>query len=200
MNKSSNLLSDQDLLDKCKLNDERAFNMLFDRYFKRLYGFGFGLIQDEDVAKEIAMDVMLRLWQKRDELHLETALLPYLFRSVKNAVYNYWRKAKLVTEPLEFFEESLENSHPAADSEMVFRELAHSYANFLNSLPEQRRKIFRMSRDENLTYAEIAERLNLSIHTVRNQMSSSLDHLRKNFKDYNNEVSSLLIAILLYRF
>jgi DNA-directed RNA polymerase specialized sigma24 family protein len=94
MNKSLLLLSDQELLNKCKLNDERAFNALFDRYFKRLYTFGFSLVQDEDVAKEIAMDVMLRLWQKKGDLVIETELLPYLFRSVKNAIYNYWRKAK----------------------------------------------------------------------------------------------------------
>jgi RNA polymerase sigma-70 factor (family 1) len=200
MNKSLNLLSDQDLLDKCKLNDERAFNMLFDRYFKRLYGFGFGLIHDEDVAKEIAMDVMLRLWQKKGDLLVETQLLPYLFRSVKNAVYNHWRKAKLITEPLELFEDNLENSSPSADSRMVFKELEDTYTEFLNSLPEQRRKIFSMSRDENLSYAEIAERLNLSVHTVRNQMSSSLNHLRKNFEGYNNETMSLLIAIFLYKF
>lgn len=183
MNKSLHLLSDQELLNKCKLNDERAFNALFDRYFKRLYTFGFSLVQDEDVAKEIAMDVMLRLWQKKGDLVIETELLPYLFRSVKNATYNYWRKAKIITQPLEIFEDSLDNSFPSADSNLVFKELEKTYADYLNNLPEQRRKIFNLSRDENLSYAEIAEKLNLSVHTVRNQMSSSVRYFRKHFGD-----------------
>lgn len=183
MTKSLLLLSDQELLNKCKLNDERAFNALFDRYFKRLYTFGFGLVQEEDVAKEIAMDVMLRLWQKKGDLVIENGLLPYLFRSVKNATYNYWRKAKIITQPLEIFEDSLDHSFPSADSNLVFKELEKTYADYLNNLPEQRRKIFNLSRDENLSYAEIAEKLNLSVHTVRNQMSSSVRYFRKHFGD-----------------
>lgn len=193
MNKSLNLLSDQELLDQCRLNDERAFNMLFDRYFKRLYTFGYGLVQDEDLSKEIAMDVMLRLWQKKGDLVVENQLLPYLFRSIKNAVYNHWRKARIITQPLELFEDSLENSVPAADSNLVMKELEHSYEDFLNNLPEQRRKIFHLSRNENLSYAEIAERLNLSVHTVRNQMSSSVQYFKKHFED----ISKILIIIYL---
>ncbi|HWW41440.1 RNA polymerase sigma-70 factor [Pedobacter sp.] len=193
MNKSLNLLSDQELLNQCKLNDERAFNTLFDRYFKRLYNFGYGLIQDEDVAKEIAMDVMLRLWQKKGDLALENELLPYLFKSIKNAVYNYWRKAKIITHSLEVFEDSLQNAVPPADSNLEFKELEKQYADFLNEMPEQRRKIFHLSRNENLTYAEIADQLNLSVHTVRNQMSSSVRYFRKHMGD----ITKLIIIIYL---
>jgi RNA polymerase sigma-70 factor (ECF subfamily) len=193
MNKSLNLLSDQELLNQCKLNDERAFNTLFDRYFKRLYNFGYGLIQDEDVAKEIAMDVMLRLWQKKGDLVLENELLPYLFRSIKNAVYNHWRKARIITHSLEVFEDSLQNSVPSADSNLEFKELEKQYADFLNEMPEQRRKIFHLSRNENLTYAEIADQLNLSVHTVRNQMSSSVRYFRKHMGD----ITKLIIIIYL---
>jgi RNA polymerase sigma-70 factor (family 1) len=193
MNKSLNLLSDQELLNQCKLNDERAFNTLFDRYFKRLYNFGYGLIPDEDVAKEIAMDVMMRLWQKKGDLVLESELLPYLFRSIKNAVYNYWRKAKIITHSLEVFEDSLQNSVPSADSNLEFKELEKQYADFLNEMPEQRRKIFHLSRNENLTYAEIADQLNLSVHTVRNQMSSSVRYFRKHMGD----ITKLIIIIYL---
>lgn len=193
MNKPLNLPSDQELLDQCKLSDERAFNTLFDRYFKRLYSFGYGLIQDEEVAKEIAMDVMMRLWQKKGELVIGDELLPYLFRSIKNAVYNYWRKAKIITHSLEVFEDSLQNSVPSADSNLEFKELEKQYADFLNEMPEQRRKIFHLSRNENLTYAEIADQLNLSVHTVRNQMSSSVRYFRKHMGD----ISKLIIIIYL---
>lgn len=183
MNKPLNHLSDQELLNRCRLNDEKAFNLLFDRYFKLLYSFGYGLIQNEDIAKELAMDVMLRLWQKKGDLIVENELLPYLFRSVKNAVYNHWRKARIITQPLEIFEDNLENSSPSADSNLVFKELEKSYNDILNNLPEQRRKIFHLSRNENLSYAEIAEKMNLSVHTVRNQMSSSVRYFRKHFGD-----------------
>lgn len=193
MNKSLNLLSDQELLNQCKLNDERAFNTLFDRYFKRLFNFGFGLIQDEEVAKEIAMDVMMRLWQKKGDLVIGDELLPYLFRSIKNAVYNHWRKSKIITHSLEVFEDSLQNSVPSADSNLEFKELEKQYADFLNEMPEQRRKIFHLSRNENLTYAEIADQLNLSVHTVRNQMSSSVRYFRKHMGD----ISKLIIIIYL---
>lgn len=193
MNKSLNLLSDQELLNKCKLNDERAFNALFDRYFKRLYSFGYGLVQDEETAKEIAMDVMLRLWQKKGDIVIAEELLPYLFRSIKNAVYNHWRKNKIITHSLELFEDNLENSSPSADWNLEFKELEKQYTDFLNEMPEQRRKIFHLSRNENLSYAEIADQLNLSVHTVRNQMSSSVRYFRKHMGD----ISKVILIIYL---
>lgn len=196
MDKTLNILSDQELLDECKLNDERAFNILFDRYFKRLYNFGYGLIKDEDVCKEIAMDVMLRLWQKKGELIIGEELLPYLFRSIKNAVYNHWRRTKIITEPLEFFEDNLQNSTPSADSQLALKELEGIYARFLDNLPEQRRKIFHLSRHENKSYAEIAEELNLSVFTVRNQMSASISYMRKHLGDYNESMCILILALI----
>lgn len=196
MKKPLSLLSDQELLDKCKLDDEIAFNTLFDRYFKRLYSFGYGLIKDEDVSKEIAMDVMLRLWQKRGELTVDEQLLPYLFRSIKNAVYNHWRKTKIITEPLEFFEDNLQHSTPSADSQLALKELEEIYAHYLDNLPEQRRKIFHLSRHENKSYAEIAEELNLSVFTVRNQMSASISYMRKHLGNYNDSVCLLILALI----
>lgn len=180
--------TDQQLLDACILNDEKAFSQLFDRYFKPLYGFSFSLIKDTEVAKELAMDVMLRLWQKRGMVQAEQGLRAYLFRSIRNAVYNHLRKAQIITQPLDYLGDESHDMDFAADSHLLTSELERLYADKLEEMPEQRRRIFQLSRDENLTYTEIAERMNLSVHTVRNQMSSSLQYFRKHLGDHHGSL------------
>lgn len=189
-------MTDRQLLEACSLNDERAYNQLFDRYFKQLYGFSLSLLKDSGVAKELAMDVMLRLWQKRGVIQAEQGLRAYLFRSIRNAVYNHLRKTRIITQPLDYFSEDSKDADLAADSRLLAAELETLYAKKLKELPEQRRKIFQLSRDENLTYNEIAERMNLSIHTVRNQMSSSLQFFRKHLSDHHESLLFFLFPAL----
>ncbi|SFC68804.1 RNA polymerase sigma-70 factor, ECF subfamily [Parapedobacter composti] len=192
-------LSDQQLLQALQEDEKGVFNVLFDRYFHRLHGFGFSLLNDSETAKELAMDVMFRLWQKRKDIHLQEdqTLVPYLFRSIKNAVLNHLRKARILTQPLDTLLDEATDLALSADSRFNHHELAALYEDALRKMPEQRRKIFLLNREENLSYSEIAERLNLSIHTVRNQISSSLQYFHKHLGAYDETAILLLIAVLL---
>lgn len=144
------------------------------------------------------MDVMTRFWQRRTEINLgeDETFLPYLFQSTRNAVLNHLRKARMLTLPLDIFSELGDVSLPA-DARLSYAELERRYLETVNKMPEQRRKIFLLNREEELSYSEIAERLNISIHTVRNQMSSSLQYFRKHLGDYNKLVILLMTTVLL---
>ena len=197
--KSLVALTDFELLEGCCREGERYFNVLFDRYFSRLYGFSYSLLKNQEVSKQLAMDVMLKLWQKRQDIVLRTDqhLQPYLFQSVKNAVLNHLRKPNIVTEPVDNNLEQLHHTHVTPEMLVNRNELETAYQSMLKEMPEQRRKIFQLKREEDLSYEEIAERLNISVHTVRNQMSSSLDYLRKRMNTYNEGLLLLLIFRLL---
>lgn len=187
-------LSDQQLLDVFHTGNLKAYDLLFERYFKRLYGFAFSLLKDSEIAKELAMDVMVKLWQKEGKIDVGQSLKPYLFKAVRNSVYSHLRKSKLITQSLDLFAEYSEITEVSADTPFLCKELEGLYESKLNGLSPQRRKIFEFSRTEELTYVEIAEKMSLSVNTVRNQMSATLKYFRKHMDEYH-EVSILLILI-----
>ncbi|MFC3196701.1 RNA polymerase sigma-70 factor [Parapedobacter deserti] len=199
MVKALHNFSDYQLLQAFEENAEPVFNVLFDRYFSRIYKFGHSLLNDAETSKELAMDVMMRLWQKMSVIRLEEHqdLTGYLFQSTKNAVLNHLRKTRILTQSLDVLPDEADGADHPADALLCHHELATLYEATLRKMPEQRRKIFLLNRDESLSYTEIAERLNLSVHTVRNQMSSSLAHFRKHLSNYDETATLLWIAVLL---
>lgn len=187
-------LSDQQLLDAFRSGNLKAYDLLFDRYFKRIYGFAFSLLKDSETARELAMDVMIRLWQKNGEIRLQQGLQAYLFKSVRNSIYNHLRKSRILTHSLDAYPEYKEKAADAADAAYLYGELEGAFAEKLEGLSPQRRKIFEFSRIDDLTYVEIAEKMSLSVHTVRNQMSATLKYFREHLAEYH-EVSVFLLLI-----
>jgi RNA polymerase sigma-70 factor (ECF subfamily) len=187
-------LPDYLLLEQIRSGKNRAFDILFERYFPRLYKYSLQYVQDTGIAKELVMDVMLRLWQKQGEITVENELAPYLFRAVKNAIFNHWRKKAFENVPIELqAHESLLVS-PAADHQLQEKELEAAYQDKLVQLSPQCHVVFKMSRHEQMTHAEIADHLNLSVHTVKNHIKAALLFFRKNMNVHTDLVLLLWIG------
>lgn len=88
--------SDKELMQACS-SDSGVFTIVFERYFHRLYRYTLHYVREEEIAEELAMDVMVRLWQKRHAIRAEPYLTPYLYRFIKNAIYDHWKKKALET-------------------------------------------------------------------------------------------------------
>ncbi|MGO4292187.1 RNA polymerase sigma-70 factor [Chitinophaga sp. RAB17] len=189
-------LSDKHLLKQCEKGDDIAFNELFRRYFNKLYQYTLSFTKDSLVAEELVMDVMLNLWLRKGNITVEDSLNPYLFRAMKNTLINYWRKKIIQTTSLHISEEVDVADSRSADHTILTSELDNLYSQHLEALSPQRKKVFELSRHENLTYPEIASRLNLSVRTVEHHMSASLVFLRKKLKPLSD--SAIIIIILLY--
>ncbi|RXF66965.1 RNA polymerase sigma-70 factor [Arcticibacter tournemirensis] len=189
-------VSDHLLLEKCGQNDINAYEVLFERYFRRLYTFTLHYVKDKSVAEELVMDLMLMLWKRRNDLELQGELLPYLFKAMRNSVISYARKRAVATISLE----SINDKHPAgersADYNLYASEIEDLYRQKLRKLSPQRRQVFEMSRIENKTYPEIARQLNLSPNTVRNHMSASLQYFREHLGKYVD--ATLMVLIFQY--
>lgn len=188
-------LSDIILLLQCREGSETAFNLLFRRYFTRLYNYTFSFTKDSFIAEELVMDVMIKLWLKKGNIHIQNELGPYLFRAMKNRLINHWRKKVLQTASLETTEEFDYADAQAADHSIISSELQTHYQQQLNSLSPQRKKVFELSRDQEMSHREIATELNLSIKTVENHIGAALNFLRKNMRSLSD--STLLILMLL---
>ncbi len=187
--------SDRILWQYCQLDDKKALAELFDRYFPKVYTLTSYHVKDHMLAEELAMDLFFKLWQKRSAVTITTSLSAYLLRSAKNMVINHLRKNMPVYMPID---PALEHSLAAsahADDDILRSELERIYQNSLEDLSPQRRQVFVLSREENLTYAEIAERMNLSVNTVKNYMTAALSQMRSNVNHF-----TIIILPLIYLF
>ncbi|SHF86303.1 RNA polymerase sigma-70 factor, ECF subfamily [Pedobacter caeni] len=184
-------------MEKYSQGNTSAYNVLFKRYYDPLYGYALKNVKEAGIAEELTMDVMLGLWKTKGDVLVEDNLKAYLYRSVKNAIYNHYRKKILNTVSLELVSEDLNHISRAADHELDSRELEQVYRQKLNQLSPQRRKVYEMSREENMTYSEIARNLDLSVNTVENYMVASLSFFRKQLKEHADFTLIVLISLLL---
>ena len=195
MSKTIRDLSDKILIEKYRNGNAAAFNVLFKRYYDSLYGYTIKNLKDGCIAEELVMDVMLGLWKKKGDLEVEDDLKAYLYRSIKNAIYNHYRKKVLQTVSLDVVPESSRHLAKAADHELEVRELHNIYRLQLQQLSPQRRKVYELSREQHMTYAEIAKDMDISVNTVENYMVASLSFFRKQLKEH---VDFMLIAFILF--
>jgi RNA polymerase sigma-70 factor (ECF subfamily) len=162
---------------------ENEFESLFKLYFKPLCGFSKGFVYDADAAHEIVQNVFVNLWQKRDALDLNQSIKSYLYTSVRNRSLNYLRDHKKFRSSILDDELSHYEASPSAFS-IEQDDLQALIDQSIASLPEKCREVFELSRFEGLKYQEIADKLQISIKTVENQMGKALKVLREDLKDY----------------
>ncbi|WP_316845580.1 RNA polymerase sigma-70 factor [Pedobacter psychrodurus] len=190
------LLSDQQLLVECSRDNLKAFNVLFDRYFTKLYRYALGYVNDECFAEEAMMDLMMWVWEKRHTLEIQGEFKHYIFRAAKNATIKVIRKRAIQTAPIESIENHISFTSATADHGILTSEMEQSYRQELDLLSPQRKIVFQLSREEELSHAEIADNLDISINTVKNHIKFSLNHFRKGFLRYKD--AALAIAFLLF--
>jgi RNA polymerase sigma-70 factor (family 1) len=188
-------LPDHILIHECRIGNAKAFDVLFERYFNKLHFFSLKYLKDRALAEEMVMDIMVKLWEKKDDFRAGISIGPYLFRAMKNAIVDHYRKKGLETVFLEQSHEELHISN-STENELDFDELHQIYQLNLEKLSPQRRRVFEMSRHENMTYPEIARHLNLSVKTVESHISASLAYLRKSLHIYTDTL--LVIISLIY--
>lgn len=158
--------------------------MFFKTYYQPLCNYAYSFMRDRDEAEEIVQSAFLSVWEKRESLDIKTSLKSYLYTMVRNTSLNVIKhekiKQKYVGEALAVDERSHEN----VAQKVISSELEERIQFAMESLPEQCRLVFKLSRFEELKYSEIADQLSISIKTVENQMGKALKIMREQLKDY----------------
>ncbi|NOR74785.1 MAG: RNA polymerase sigma-70 factor [Draconibacterium sp.] len=176
--------NDKHLFEKISNSNEKAFEKLFHKYYGHLCLFASRILQDDNSAEEIVQDFFVKLWEKRNKLTIETSVKSYFFSSVKNLCLNHIQHNKTKLRYAQtILSDNLNNQ--TEDDSFTEINLAEKIKESIQLLPNKRREIFRMSREDGLKYREIAEKLNISIKTVEKQMGLAIKTLREKLKDYS---------------
>ena len=167
-------------LDRIRTGDRAAFEESFRAHYRPLCAFAMQYVKDRDGVEDLVQDLFFRLWQDRERITITSSLRSYLFTAVRNRCLNAL-SAKGRVRPLN--EEVDDRLQEEERGEEEHAERAARVQAAIEALPEERRKVFRLSRYEGLKYHEIAERLGISVKTVENQMGKALKTLREELAD-----------------
>lgn len=170
-------------LDNRRVVSDIDFDELYLLYYPRLLLFAIKLIGSKEESEEIIQDVFIRFWLKESYTNVKFSIRAYLFRSIRNACFDYLKKIKkqetsnysecdFVNEPIEFCDP------------LLLEELEIAIQKSVGELPAQCKRVFLLHRDEQLTYREIAESLNISVKTVETQISRAVKVLKKSLVEY----------------
>jgi RNA polymerase sigma-70 factor (ECF subfamily) len=186
---------EKEWLAALKAGDKSAFKAIYNQYYKYLVVTAFNVLGDSDAARDLAQDVFVEIWKKRETLLISSSLKPYLRRAVVNKTLNYIKASRIDFNDPANLPENVTDS-PSHDEQLHADNLEKIIHDAIANLPERCRVVFTLCRLEKLSHKEIAAQLDISTKTVENQMTRALAILRNALGPYVGE--ELLILILLF--
>ncbi|SHN35570.1 RNA polymerase sigma factor [Mucilaginibacter sp. OK098] len=172
-------LTDEQLVILLKKGDQLAFTEIYSRYAEKLAGFAASKLYSIDDSRDLLHDLFVAFWENRDNLNISSNLQSYLFTILRRRIVDKIRK-NITREEYAVMLQSLTTPHySTTEQRMVEKDLKQQIRIALNELPPRVHEIYHLSREENLNTREIAEKLNLSEQTVKNQLTIALKHLRQ---------------------
>ena len=174
-------LTDIQLWDLTKENNQRAFDQIYARYAPELINHGYNKFRDREQAKDVMQDIFLKLWDNRDTQLFNTTLKQFLYVSIRNAFLNTLQREKVKSKYMEsllYFANS-ESLH--ADHLICEKELAQQIEKDVLALPQKMREVFNLRRHYHLSYREIAELQGISVQTVNQHLSKARSILGKKY-------------------
>lgn len=161
-------------------NREAYFEALFHTYYKQLCRFSFRIVHDKDKAEDVVQTCFINFWQKRESVTIQTSFKAYLFRAVYNRSINeYTRSKKIINEELSVLNEASGSISDDPELLLQAQDVQKKIDQAIAAMPDGCRTVFMLSREDQLSYKEIAEMLQISVKTVENQMGKALRIMRE---------------------
>lgn len=177
---------EKELIQLLNKGDEEAIRIIFDTFYDELCLYAAGFTKSFQVAEEVVEDVFISLWKNATNLSITTSLKSYLYKSVYNGCLKFLKtegrlNSSTVENDSEIFKTSSFND---PESELILQELEKKADLIMESLPAQCKEIYFLSRFENLSYSQIAEKLKITTGTVKTQMSRAFHKFKAEFGEF----------------
>ena len=188
------MIDEKAIFQEVAKGDREAFRQLFHHYNRLLQPFVSRLTGSPAATEEVLQEVFLKLWLHRDRLKLVENPKAYIIRIVNNEAINHLRAqardSRLRAAVRQFVVEDV----PSPEQGLFYRETEMRLNEAIERLPQSCRKIYRMSREQYMRIPEIADALNLSDSTVKNQLVKALKSIRLHI----NKVTPTIIFLLFF--
>lgn len=177
------LVTESDLLTRLRQGDHAAFDAIFRQWYEPVVRAANRLLHEPGIAEELAQDIFLELWRRRDQFADGSSIPGYLLQAVRNRALNHLRHLR-VQRKSQLFVEALHEPVERADADAETHELEVAIHQAIADLPPRTREVFLMSRERNLKYGEIAELLGVSVKAVEANMTRALRQLRERLSPF----------------
>lgn len=173
-------MNDSTIISEIHNGSVRAFELLYDRYKRKIYSFFYKYVKNRSEAEDMLQSLFLNIWEHRSSIDQSAPFEKYIYRCASNKIYDYLRRKYVQERYLEaqkfsgdFYSENAENS-------IYFNDLNDSLKLIMDELPDKQKEIFYLSRYKNIPNKEIAEKLNLSVRTVETQIYRVIKKIKRN--------------------
>jgi RNA polymerase sigma-70 factor (family 1) len=164
---------------KNEKTQEILFSELFRQHEHRLYTLALRLTKSDQLAKDIIQEVFLKLWEQRKNIHTITNIEAWLYKLTENKVIDFLRKAAADNRLRERIWNDLRQIVDEPESYMVVREYNQIIQKAIDQLSPQRRLIYQLKKEDGMNYQQIASELHISKHTVKNQLFTAVQSIRR---------------------
>lgn len=186
----------KELFARLANGDERAFGTIFEFYKKRVFSVGLKMLKSETEAEEIVQDVFLSVWIAKARLGNINDPEGYLFTITYNTIYTHLKKTSRDKKLLNTLLRHLTNIQNATEETIAFNEAAKLVGEAIKELSPQQRTVYELSKQEGLSYDQIAVRMNISRNTVRNHLAEAMKTIRTFLRETDMLYMSLVIFFI----
>lgn len=175
-------LGDRQWVDRIRDGDVQAFETVFRTLAPALCVFVRRLVYSPDVAEDLVQDLFLTLWRQRRTLTVHASLTTYLYTAARNRALNHIKHERVVARWRNAPRPPAEHEQPTLEDALHEAELTLLVQAAIARLPERTRLVFTMSRQQGMTYGQIAKALGVSVKTVETQMGRALRSMRTSLR------------------
>jgi len=196
LNKDS--ISDEGLLQMFNNRDEKALVLIYEKYWEIMFVAANNIIKDKAICEDLIQDVFVVLWSKRDTIYIKKSIKSYLYTSTVYKVYSYLRKNKnFITEEF-LLEYNNKSKRLNPEGELIYKELVAHLDAVVETLTPKCKIVYKLSREDQLSHKEIAEKLSISQRTVESHISNALKVIRASLG--NTQLLMILFILIKRKF
>jgi RNA polymerase sigma-70 factor (family 1) len=171
--------------------NEKAFQQLFESYYKDIYTYSWSILKSHEYAQEMVQEVFLSVWLHREKLNPELSFKSFIFTITRNLSFNFLKKLandKKLRETLFYKSQKNCNTTDTHVQDADYDKIKYAA---IENLPPKRKHIFELSRNQDMSYEDISFQLGISVSTVKTQMSKALKFIRQ-FLKVNGDITFFL--------